>query len=97
MTAFLVDMHPGRPETAEITRKQAAVLEAFLKDGADDRTIARRIGSTYYAVQGALNEVLKATGMPSRTALAIALLRHDLVLTVRAPHAGKRATRKAAA
>jgi len=92
-----MDLNPGRPVVATIARPDAAAVEQLLRDGADNHTIARRLGISYTAAQARINRVLTATSMPDRTALAVALLRHDVVLRVHASHESSRGSKRTAA
>lgn len=59
------------------------ILNELRKDGADDRTIGRRLHIDPHVVAQRLHEVRKQTGHPQRTALAVALASGRLTINAR--------------
>lgn len=72
------------PRIADVTAAQRAVIGELTRDGASNRTIGQRLFITEDTVKCHVRAAMKATGCGSRTALAVALLRGQLVLRTRA-------------
>lgn len=68
----------AEPRTVRISPAQQRVLDELMRDGADTDIIARRLTLSPWTVRSHMNAVLKATGQPTRTALAVALFRGQL-------------------
>lgn len=68
---------------AVISARQAEVLRELLRDGPDDRLIGRRLGVGVYTVRTHMKGLLAATRTSNRTALAVAVLRGDVVPAVK--------------
>lgn len=63
-----------------VTRAVRAVIGELTWDGADNATIAARLRISEHTVRSHMKTAMRATGMPSRTALAVALLRRQVLL-----------------
>jgi DNA-binding NarL/FixJ family response regulator len=74
------------PRPFRLTIGQGQVLRAFLLDGADNATIARRCGIKPDTAKGHMREVLKTAGVSNRAALALAVERGELVPVVPIRH-----------
>lgn len=78
------------PRVAVISRAEYAVIRELAHDGADNAEIADRLGISVDTVKCHFKGVMKATGEPTRTALAVGLLRGRIVLrTVTQPRRGE--------
>lgn len=56
------------------------MLRGLLFDGADNATLARRLEVDVETVKTYVGQMLRRTQIPNRTALAVAVLRDDLVV-----------------
>jgi DNA-binding NarL/FixJ family response regulator len=83
------------PRIVALTPAERRVLEAFLTDGCDNATLARRLGCAHETVKSHLRAVLRATGCPDRAALAVALLRGRVAIRTRPTHRPERQERSA--
>lgn len=63
----------------KITPRERDALVELLNDGADNETIARRMGVQYDTAKTHLRNLLAKSGMPNRTALALAVERGEIV------------------
>lgn len=68
--------------TALLTKRQAAVLVAWLKDGADPETVGRRIGIGRGRVTHTLGLIQKAYGFTNRAEMALAFARRAVDFVV---------------
>lgn len=67
------------------------MLEAFLIDGADNATIARRLGISVDTVRVQFTRIRTRTGLTSKTALAVAVLSGHIEIQQNSWWAQKRA------
>lgn len=65
-----------------LTRAEASVLAELVCDGASNREIADRLGVTEHTVRSHIKRVMRAFDRPCRTAVAVAYLRRQVVVTV---------------
>lgn len=63
----------------QITSREQDVLRELIRDGADNETIARRTRMAYYTTKHHMKNLLQRAGVPTRAALAVGVLRGDLV------------------
>jgi DNA-binding NarL/FixJ family response regulator len=70
--------------TVAVSPRQAAVITELLTDGAGNHTIGNRLGIAAVTVGNHMHAVMRAAGMPTRTALALAVERRQLELRVTA-------------
>lgn len=68
--------------TIEVTPRQRDMLDALMLDGADNATIARRMGVGYETVKDYMKTILSSTGLTSRTSLVLALERRQVKVHV---------------
>lgn len=74
------------PDILEVTGAEFRILEAFLGDGADNETIARRCGLARDTVKTHFHRIMRRADVPNRTALAVLILTgQKRVRTVRSP------------
>lgn len=66
--------------TVLLTRSELEVLKQLVRDGADNATIGQRLYVTEETVKTHMSRLLRKTGMGSRTALAVAVLRDEFVV-----------------
>lgn len=69
------------PDFVAVPAAQAAIARELRRDGADNATIARRLGLTESSVATYMHRLLEATGYPHRTALAVGILRGQVRVT----------------
>jgi DNA-binding NarL/FixJ family response regulator len=67
------------PRPFRLTIGQGQVLRAFLIDGADNATIARRCGIKLDTVKTHMRLILKSAGVHNRATLALAVERGEIV------------------
>lgn len=60
---------------AALTPTQRAVVDELARDGADNATIAARLHLSQSTVAAYIHRALEVTGCPTRTALAVGVLR----------------------
>jgi DNA-binding CsgD family transcriptional regulator len=70
------------PRVVVVTPRQRAVIGELARDGADDATIALRLGITHWTVKTHMKRVLAAVGADNRTHLVALLLRGHVRLRV---------------
>lgn len=63
-----------------VTEREAQVAYALIYDGAQNDIIARRLRIELDTVKSHMKALLRKTGLDNRTALAVAILREDVVL-----------------
>jgi DNA-binding NarL/FixJ family response regulator len=66
-----------------VSASERRVLEAFMFDGSDNETIARRLSLTSDTVRTHLRNIYARAGIHTRTELALAIERQQVVLAVR--------------
>lgn len=71
------------PLTVTVSATQRRILAQLAHDGADNTTIARRLGMSKHTVGQRIHEVLRTTPYTNRTALAVALIHGRLRLRCR--------------
>lgn len=64
----------------ECSLREIEVLRGLMVDGADNRTVGRRVHVGEETIKTHMRRIYHKTGMPSRTALVLALARGDLVI-----------------
>lgn len=80
------------PRVVTVTLAQRRVIGELCRDGADNLTIARRLHLSDQTVKSHLHAVLHAAGVPTRTALVVALARGQVRLKVVDGRLGRRAS-----
>jgi DNA-binding NarL/FixJ family response regulator len=83
------------PRIAVLTPAEHRVLRAFLHDGADNPTLARRCDVSTETIRSHIRRILAATGCTSKAALAVAALTGRLAFRTH-PHARTITERRAA-
>lgn len=78
--SFLDFIHS--PPVVRISPRELEVLKALMIDGADNPTLARRLGCSYNTVKTHIASLLRKTNTPNRTALALEYLRGQVVIEV---------------
>ena len=73
-----------------ITRAEARILTELLRDGADNRTIARRCNLSEQTVKVHMKRLLDASGCPSRTSLVVEVMRRRVTFTIPKPVSRRR-------
>ena len=68
-----------------LTSHQRRVLDAFMRDGADNDTVARRVGLSVDTTKCHMRAVFAQAGVPNRAALALELVRGRAVVRGRLP------------
>lgn len=68
------------PRVITVTPAQRAVIAELTCDGANSRDIADRLGTCAHSVDNQIGQVLRRTGLHSRTQLVVALMRGRLKL-----------------
>lgn len=63
------------PRVITLTPRQREVLGQLTHDGADDATIAARLGVTDQTIKSHIKNILRAFGVPNRTAVVVDCLR----------------------
>lgn len=78
----------------ELTRRQFDVVKELACDGATNEEIAERLGLSVDTIKTYMQGVRRATGIKDRTALAVALVRRQVVVRItdgkKAGNGGKR-------
>lgn len=69
-----------RPRIITVTPRQRAVIGELTYDGADNATIAARLGIGEQSVKTLLRRAMSRAGIHTRTALVVALLKGELRL-----------------
>jgi DNA-binding NarL/FixJ family response regulator len=64
----------AEPRVVVLSPSQALVVDELIRDGADNATIARRLGISPDSVKGHMREAFRRTGCWSRTELAVEIL-----------------------
>jgi DNA-binding NarL/FixJ family response regulator len=70
------------PRLVTVTPRQRAVVGELARDGADNPTIALRLGITSHTVKSHVKHVISAVGADNRTHLVVLLLRGHVRLRV---------------
>jgi DNA-binding NarL/FixJ family response regulator len=70
------------PRTVVVTPAQKLVLDCLLEDGADNRTIGRRLGSSEETVKTHVRDLLRRFDVPNRTALVCEILHRRVTVAV---------------
>lgn len=81
---------PAGPHVVTVTPRQRAVIGEVARDGADDNTIALRLGISTWTVKTHMRRALAATGADNRTHLVCLLLRGHLRLRTESQKPGPR-------
>jgi DNA-binding NarL/FixJ family response regulator len=84
------------PRLVALTPAEHRVLRAFLHDGADNPTLARRCDVSTETIRSHIRRILAATATRSKAELAVAALTGRLAFRTH-PHARTLTERKAAA
>lgn len=73
---------PFRPpcRVVDVTHRESQVAYNLVWDGADNATIARRLGLAEETVKHYMKSVLRRTGYATRTQLVVAMLRGEVRL-----------------
>lgn len=71
------------------TYQQYRIVRELATDGADNETIARRLGIGVETVRSHLTAIYKKTGYRDRTELAVAVLHGDILVSLKIQGAAK--------
>lgn len=72
-------MTSPEPIYVQVTDRERDVLGHFLKDGADNATLALRADVSVETIRTYMQRLRNRTGSADRTALAVALLRRHVI------------------
>jgi DNA-binding NarL/FixJ family response regulator len=69
-----------QPRLVKLSWREIDALRELVKDGADNLTIGRRMGLHLETAKSHIRSAMNKCDMPSRTALAVAVVRGEIIV-----------------